>query len=484
MKTLAIGAPTYSAWPATWQVADWQWLDPQQLSMGELLAQITVHLPERLLIYLEWTTLPHHRNSLPGLDLYCQIRLDIRRPQLMGLPIMVVGWFPLEHYLAQDPDARLLLAPNTYFRRLPDWHSLLWEKATPQTTAEHMQGLLPLLQFHAQDAAHSIHDARSAFGAKQLHRERMAATDPASASTLSVDELWILKMRLFHLKSRLQIDSPDLSTSEEMMEWPTDIPRPPVFRVLWVEDQAAFWEESIRAIWAEQIAPAQLQMTILGSYAEAEAVINQGESQWDVLVLDLRLGQERIAGHETLDRIGGLRLLPHIRSRYPQLPIIIFSASENPLLIKAAYQRGAQIFLTKGVASLLEVQHAFKSAFQAAAFQSWAGYQIALIRPKLSSEIEDVVCTILEELLGVIGLQMMSGDQTENHRQMIQKMEVLVSILKKLPENYVRGILRDLRPYLPFFIETLLKVIGKSIANDEVKDWFLYLVSLLRLPDA
>lgn len=113
----------------------------------------------------------------------------------------------------------------------------------------------------------------------------------------------------------------------------------PIFKTLIVEDNDHFRQ----ALW--DLIQTKFPFMILEEAANGQEVLAKIASfQPDIIFLDIRLPGEN-----------GLSLTPKIKKFHPAIKIIIFTAHDLPEYREAAYQKGADYFLTKGTTSKDEI---------------------------------------------------------------------------------------------------------------------------------
>lgn len=84
---------------------------------------------------------------------------------------------------------------------------------------------------------------------------------------------------------------------------------------------------------------AEKDISVVGLYASRKEALPALESrEIDLLILDYLLGD---------DELDGLKLIKHLRSRYPRLKIIVFSALESPAVVQLILKTGVQGFVGK-----------------------------------------------------------------------------------------------------------------------------------------
>ncbi len=88
-----------------------------------------------------------------------------------------------------------------------------------------------------------------------------------------------------------------------------------------------------------QAVNAQVHVTGVGSAAAARAAM-QGAADWDLVLLDLSLGDAN-----------GFELLTELRGRYPEVPVVVISASERTSDVIRAIDGGAMGFVPKSTAT-------------------------------------------------------------------------------------------------------------------------------------
>lgn len=101
-------------------------------------------------------------------------------------------------------------------------------------------------------------------------------------------------------------------------------------RILIVEDERAVGELAAALVERKGCIP-----TILGSTEEALALLQQ-DPDYDLLLIDLMM-----------PGAGGLSLLDRVSMDYPSLPVVLFSAVDDPRTIIHAFRRGAIDYILK-----------------------------------------------------------------------------------------------------------------------------------------
>lgn len=96
---------------------------------------------------------------------------------------------------------------------------------------------------------------------------------------------------------------------------------------------------------------AQVALTEAGSIAELQACLDQ-RSDWDLVLLDLNMpGAYGFSG------------LVLLRGQYPQIPVVVISAHEEPPMIQRARDFGASGFIPKS-SSLEGIQEAVRNVLE------------------------------------------------------------------------------------------------------------------------
>lgn len=127
----------------------------------------------------------------------------------------------------------------------------------------------------------------------------------------------------------------------------------------------------------------------------AEAIEKIGQASFDVVLLDIRL-----PGGD------GLNCLGRIKLDYPQLPIVLFTAYDNPTYIARAVALGASGFLLKSapreqVINVITTAAKGESAWTKEELRRVTG---ALATPRLSQDIDVPLTTRESEVLNQMSL--------------------------------------------------------------------------------
>ena len=80
-------------------------------------------------------------------------------------------------------------------------------------------------------------------------------------------------------------------------------------------------------------------ITVVGCLDSGETVVALvGQTGPDVVLLDVRM-----------PGMDGLTVLEHLQARYPSIAVVMLSGIEDPVLVRAALERGAAAFVLKGI---------------------------------------------------------------------------------------------------------------------------------------
>ena len=151
--------------------------------------------------------------------------------------------------------------------------------------------------------------------------------------------------------------------------------QPPLFRLLLIDDDAIF-RMGLRAACAswddiEVMAEAANSASALAMIAAETAKCQDSENILPVVVLELAtanltatLPQYRSIG------IGGIEFCQQLKGEYPQLPILLFTTIQQPILLSAAQQAGVEGYCPKGI----KVEEFLTALRQIAAGHSYWNY--------------------------------------------------------------------------------------------------------------
>lgn len=139
-----------------------------------------------------------------------------------------------------------------------------------------------------------------------------------------------------------------------------------MFRLLICDDHPAI-RTALRLLACEGI-PGGCEVTECASAEELLALLEQGRDV-DFLTLDLQLPGR-----------SGLDVLAEVKQSRPDLPVMVFSADENPERVTEALQAGATSYLSKSaseqaLAEALRAAAAHRSTLPAPYVRAWKGGQ-------------------------------------------------------------------------------------------------------------
>lgn len=103
--------------------------------------------------------------------------------------------------------------------------------------------------------------------------------------------------------------------------------------ILIIDDHALFRDGL--SVLLHQLEP-NAKVNEVGSGATAMAQLHGGGIEYDIVLLDYHLPDQ-----------DGMSILADIKMEYPELPVILLSAEEDPALVMRALQEGASGFITK-----------------------------------------------------------------------------------------------------------------------------------------
>ena len=139
-----------------------------------------------------------------------------------------------------------------------------------------------------------------------------------------------------------------------------------VATVLYVED-----EDVIRQNFKESFEDHKFSVVDKTNLNGVLSFIDQSSNGIDIAVLDMQLGQDRLAG---------LRLCTMLRNRFPAIPILILTLHTDPQIEEIAYRNGADAFVSKAESLSLIVtrMRSMLARFDALASSTTSDHQRAI----------------------------------------------------------------------------------------------------------
>ena len=130
-------------------------------------------------------------------------------------------------------------------------------------------------------------------------------------------------------------------------------------------------EEVVRAGLAKQLVESEFHV-VAETGNETEALIYLSQRRFDLLILDVRMGSKNC-----------LRILEERLMHFPELPVLVFSSSENPIFINRLYELNVSGYLSKSC-SAQELISALRQIICGTAL--WTRQQLRQISGSLSTK--------------------------------------------------------------------------------------------------
>jgi CheY-like chemotaxis protein len=272
-------------------------------------------------------------------DLVCiEIVKHLRIVHQVVNPIVVTGFLDLQYILAQHPEHIILTSPGTRYLRLPYTETeLAILKATLQPLQNLQKKLAPYIRadFNIEQFGHSFANRFGLYFLEEQHKK--AKTFYTSKASFSENELYQFE------KARFIYDSDNLGKNKF-----------PIIRanrkakILFIDDQAAAgWSHFINDMFASDDAIKlrshipELNATFLN--AIKHEIKNLGATG---IILDLRLYGDSEKDVE-VEKTSGFKVLKMIKSNFPSLPVLMFSATNKAESLKKLLDAGALNLYTK-----------------------------------------------------------------------------------------------------------------------------------------